>query len=221
MKSLNLIFVITLLFLSFPRMGGAQSVQHSKIIGGDELYSADVVSEKGFKKLFVKATSAPQILGNLAFLYATNAGSNNLNVNGSVTPVAFTIPADATQDLVISALTFECFAGNIRTDRFLDLNSELTNGILVEVKSENTIFTFLSIKRTGELDSLFSVGDAGVFRIDASSSGTYVSAKFGPSSPFIIKKQGTYGTDDYIKVTIRDNLSSISRVRFIAFGAKD
>jgi hypothetical protein len=192
-----------------------------QIVGGDEQYSADVVLEKGFKKLYVKATSAPQVLGNLSFTPAKNGINDNMAVNGAVTQVEFIIPPFADADYVINSLTIECFAGNVRMDRFLDLNTELTNGLLIEVRSEGTIFQFLPLKRTGEMDSLFSVGDGGDFNIVASSSGTFISAKFGPASPFIIKKQGTYPTDDYIKFIVRDNLSSIQRIRAISFGAKD
>jgi hypothetical protein len=192
-----------------------------QITGGDELISADVVFEKGFNKLYVKATAAPQVLGNLVFITAKNGINESLSVNGAVTPVDFTIPALIDADYIVTSITLECFAGNVRMDRFLDLNSELANGLLIEVQSEGVVFQFLPIKRTGELDSLFSVGEASDFNIVAASSGTFVSAKFGPSSPFIIKKQGTYPTDDYIKFIVRDNLSAISRIRAISFGAKD
>jgi hypothetical protein len=198
-----------------------ESSQPVQIVGGDEIYAADVVLEKGFKKLYVKATAAPQVLGNLAFVTAKHGTNESLSVNGSVTPVEFTIPAFIDFDYVISSLTIECFAGNVRFDRFLDLNAELANGILIEVRSEGEVFQFLPIKRTGELDSLFSVGEASNFNIVAASSGTFISAKFGPASPFILKKQGTYLTDDYIKFIVRDNLSSIQRIRAISFGAKD
>jgi hypothetical protein len=198
-----------------------ESSQPVQIVGGDEIYAADVVLEKGFKKLYVKATAAPQVLGNLAFVTAKHGANESLSVNGSVTPVEFTIPTFIDFDYVISSLTIECFAGNVRFDRFLDLNAELANGILIEVRSEGEVFQFLPIKRTGELDSLFSVGEASNFNIVAASSGTFISAKFGPASPFILKKQGTYLTDDYIKFIVRDNLSSIQRIRAISFGAKD
>ena len=198
-----------------------QASQPVQIVGGDETFSADVVRENNFNKLYVKATAAPQILGNLSFVTAKNGINESLSVNGSVAPVEFTIPAFADVDYIITSLTIECFAGNVRMDRFLDLNSELTNGLIIEVRSEDSVFQFLPIKRTGELDSLFSLGDGGDFNIVASSSGTFVSAKFGPASPFILRKQGTYPTDDYIKFIVRDNLSSIQRIRGISFGAKD
>jgi hypothetical protein len=191
-----------------------------QIVGGDEKFPADVVNERGENRLLVKSASAPEVLGNIVFEYAEHDGLINLNVNGATTPQEFLVQAKPT-DLIINTMIFECFCGNTRTDRFLDLNSELTNGLLVEVKSEDSPFSFKPIKRTGELDSLFSVGAFGDFKIIASSSGTYVSAKFGLSAPFIIKAAGSFAIDDFIKVTIRDNLSSINRIRFLAVGALD
>ena len=193
-----------------------------QIVGGDEQFPADIIQERGQNKILAKTTSAPQILGNLDFSYAQRANENdiNLNVNGSATPQIFNINAKPF-DLVVSSLVFECFAGNVRTDRFLDLNSSLTNGIIIEVKSEDNVFQFRPIRNTGEFDSLFAVGDLGEFKIIAGSSGTYVSAKFGLSSPFIIKAQGEYAIDDYIRVIVQDNLSGIDRIRFLSVGALD
>jgi len=193
-----------------------------QIVGGNEKFPADVVNERGENRLLVKSASAPEVLGNIVFEYAARIsdGAIDLNVNGATTPQEFLIQAKPT-DLIINTLIFECFCGNTRTDRFLDLNSELANGLLVEVKSEDSPFSFQPIKRTGELDSLFSVGAFGDFKIIAASSGTYVSAKFGLSAPFILKAAGSFAIDDFIKVTVRDNLSSINRIRFLAVGALD
>ena len=193
-----------------------------QIVGGDEQFPADVIFERGQKKLLVKSTTAPQILGNLSFDYATRLSDSsiNLNVNGATVDQDFMIMSKA-NDLVVNSLVFECFAGNVRTDRFLDLNSELANGILVTVKSEDQEFSFNPIRRTGEFDSLFSVGEFADFKIIAASSGTFISAKFGLSSPFIIKATGSFAINDFIRVRVRDNLSSINRIRFLSAGAID
>jgi len=193
-----------------------------QIVGSDENFAADVIRERGQNKILVKSSSVPQILGNLSFDYATRQTDNSIElaINGSVTPQDFFVNSKPF-DLIVSSMVFECFAGNVRTDRFLDQNSELTNGILITVKSEDNEFSFNPIKRTGEFDSLFAVGDFSDFKIIAASSGSYVSAKFGLSSPFILRASGTYAIDDFIRVTIRDNLSSISRIRFLSVGALD
>ena len=194
----------------------------TRIVGSDENFAADVIEDKDlFKKLWVKASSVPTPLGNLFFIHATNNGSNELSVNGSGNNVEFTIEAEANNDLVVSSLLFEAFDSGIRIDRFLGQNSELSNGLLVEVKSEDTVFQFLPIKNTQEFDSHFSFGAGRSFSFIVASGNDGLVSRFGPDTPFLIKQQGTYAIDDYIKVIVRDNLNNIERLQFLAQGARE
>jgi hypothetical protein len=202
-------------------LDGINSSQDVKLTGADGLYQADVVFEDGQKKLVVKSTIIPEAIGNLFFAHATNNGSEDMNVNGSGQPIDFIVSADATRDIIIESLAFESFASNIKIDKFLSLNQALGTGILVEVKSEDTCFQFLNIKNTNEFDSHFAYGPGRSFRITIASGNDALVSRFGPASPFVLKKQGTYAQDDYIKVTISDNLSSINKLAFLAFGSYD
>ena len=188
------------------------------ITGGDEQFVADVIEENGAFKLLVKATSVPVSLGDLFFEYAEKAGSNDLNVNGAGTTQEFTIDAHPTQDRIVGSLVFEAFDSGIKIDKFLSLNSSLNNGVLVEIKSEDVVFTFEPIRNTQEFDSLFSFGSGRSYELISASGNDSLVARFGDEIPFIIKSVGTYPTDDYIKVLIQDNLNSINRLRFLAAG---
>lgn len=173
-------------------------------------------------RLQVESVTLPQVLGNKFTRFARNGGSNDLNVNGSlVSPVEFLIPADVSGDLLVDSLAFTAFSGGIKIDKFLSQNSELANGIIVEIKSQDSVFQFEPIKNTLNFDFLFAGGPARSFNLIFASGNDSLVAVYGPSNPFIIKKQGTFGTDDYIKVIIQDNLSSISRLRFVADGRVD
>lgn len=207
----------------FSDSNGTDDNDNTKVVitGGDDAHIADVIEEGGQKKLIVKATNAPQPIGNILFEYAKNGGSNELAVDGSTTEVEFTVPADATSDKVIEGLTFEAFSSSIKIDKFLSFNQELTNGILIEIKAQDEVFQFLPIINTMEFDSHFAYGPGRSFNITIASGNDALISRFGPTSPFVLKPQGTYASDDYIKVIIRDNLSSIVRLRFIAFGALD
>jgi hypothetical protein len=189
------------------------------ITGGDDAYIADVIEESGQKKLVVKSTNAPQPIGNLTFQHATNGGSEDMAVDGSSTPVEFSVLADATRDIIVEAMAFESFANGIKIDKFLSLNSELTNGILIEVKSEDEIFQFLPIKNTIEFDSHFAYGPGRSYNLLFASGNDSMVTRFGPEFPFVLKPQGTYASDDYVKVVIRDNISSINKLNFLIFGA--
>ncbi len=200
-------------------LNGDNSAQDVTINDPSTGISANVITEAGINKLQVKATSVPQPLGNLVFLHAENNGSNDMAVNGSSTPVDFIVPANANFDIVCESLAFESFASGIKIDKFLSLNSALSTGLIIEVKSEDTIFQFLPITDTQEFDSHFAYGPGRSFDLLFASGNDSMVARFGPSTPFIIKQQGTYSNDDYIKVTVADNLSQISSLQFLIFGA--
>ena len=199
----------------------SQNSNPVRVTGRTEEFVADVISEDGINKLMVKSTIFPQILGDRFTLYAENLGSNDMNVNGSGTPVEFIINPVAAGDLVVSSLVFQAFAGGIKIDKFLSLNSELSVGVLVEVKSEDFVFQFKPITNTIEFDSLFAYGSGRSFDLTFASGQDAIVSRFGPTFPFLLKKIGTYASDDYIKVIIQDNLNSINRFRFLAEGSID
>jgi hypothetical protein len=189
------------------------------ITGNDNQYVADVIRENDVNKLIVKASSAPTPVGDLTFQHALNGTSIDMNVDGSVTPVEFTIPANATQRTIVESMIFESFANGIKIDKFLSQNSALTNGVVIEIKSQDETFQFLPIQNTQEFDSHFSNGPGRSFELLFASGNDSMVARFGPQNPFILEPQGTYVSDDYIKVIISDDLESITKLSFLIFGA--
>lgn len=203
-----------------------QASSTNRVVGRDEVHAVDVIQEDGENKMLVKASAVPQTLANLFFDYAIIDGASqnapfDLNVNGSGTPVDFYVLPDATDDKIINSLVFQAFDGGIKINTFLGQNSELDNGIMVEIKSNDEIFQFQPIKNTQEFDSLFSFGGGRSFELIFASGVDSMVARFGSDIPFILKPQGTYATDDYIKVTVSDNISNITRLRFLAVGQVD
>lgn len=201
-------------------MSDLEPVRRSKITGKDEVFDADVISEKGFNKLFVKATSAPDSLGNLFFEHVEDNGNPEMAVNGN-SPKEYTIAPHAAYDRVVKGLAFHCLDGGMKLENFLGKNSAISNGILIEIKSEDQIFQFPLIKTTQEFDAHFAWGEGRSFDLVFGSGGDSLVTRYGQDSPFIIKAQGTYVIDDYIKVTIQDNLSTINSIRMLAFGSLD
>jgi hypothetical protein len=194
-----------------------------RLTGGGEQFVADVIQEKGINKLWVKATVAPQILGNLLFEYVKNGGSDTMKVNGSLaTPVVFEYKNLTSDDLLVNSLQIEGECGSPSAAGFLG-GSALTNGLLIEIKSEDSIFQFLPIKKNYEFDSLFAKGVGANFLIYQGTGADYVGAKFGPDSPFYIRKTGTFASDDYVRVYVRDNLSgsAVTSLKLLVFGAYD
>jgi len=191
-----------------------------RLVGRDESYAADVITEGGQNKLLVKATSISGVIGNRFTKFAEFGGSKEMNVDGSSTPVVFTIAAEVSDDLIVDSLIFEAFDSGIKIDKFLSLNSALTNGVVVEVKSDDIVFSFEAIRNSTEFDSLFSHGAGRSFSITNASGNDSLVARFGPTGSFAIRQQGTFASDDYIKVTISDDISNVNSFRFLSEGGK-
>lgn len=151
--------------------------------------------------------------------FAIDGGSgNNLRVNGSVTPVDFLINSSATKERFFTSLRFIATGNGIQFTNFLSKNSALTNGVLVTVRSNDAEVSFPAIKTTEDFASFFSRGTSDFDLFDVAGT-DYFRATLSFAAPFQLFKQGTFSTDDFIKVTIRDDLSSgLSSFQFIGFG---
>ena len=160
-------------------------------------------------------------LSDLFIQEAMNAGSPNMLVNGSVTPVNFTVNARATNDLFIEHLIFDGQGNGIKFGQFLSQNISLKNGLEISIKSDDVVTVFPVIKSTEDFKnkwaSLSGTGDT--FRIDVQAGRDELLAIFTFPNPFLLRVAGSFSTDDYIKVTVRDNLTSnLQRLNFRAKG---
>lgn len=145
-------------------------------------------------------------------------GVIDLNVNGSGTPQVFTFPMDALDDLFITEIKFYGRDNGIQFSNFLGNNGSLTNGILVEIKTDNNMIQLPPIRTTDDFDDVFSFGGSN-FDVYFASGDDKFSARF-LSSAFPLRRTGTFGVgnDDYIRITIRDNLTNINYLRCIVSG---
>ena len=152
---------------------------------------------------------------------AKNGGSVDMKVNGSVTPVDFTIPASATTDVFIEDLIFDAQSNGIKFGQFLSKNSALTNGVEITIKSDDVTTTFPLIKSTEDFKNKWAAlsGDASHFSIDIQAGRDEMVAVLSFLNPFILRVAGSFSTDDFIRVRIQDNLTSgIQRFNFRAKG---
>jgi hypothetical protein len=161
----------------------------------------------------------------LADLFVQEAqylGSPNMLVNGSITPIVFTIPASQTSDIYIEDLIYDGQGNGVRFGNFL-ASSALINGVLLTIKSDNVITSFPLIYRNEDFKNKFAAlsGDGSNFRIDVQAGSDEILAILRFNNPFVMRAQNTFGTgnDDYIKITIQDNLTAKgSRFNFRAKG---
>lgn len=145
-------------------------------------------------------------------------GSEDLRVNGSITPVEFMINASDTKERFFTGLRFEALGNGIQFTNFISKNGALSNGVILTIRSNDSEISFPAILTTEDFGSFFSRGpsDFDVFDV----SGTdYFRSTLTFSAPFQLFKNGTFPTDDFIKITIQDNLSTgLTQFRFIGFG---
>ena len=150
--------------------------------------------------------------------FALNGGSNDLRVNGSATPVNFRIEASPDKERFITSLRFEALGNGIQFTNFLSKNGALLNGVEITIRSNDSQITLPPIKSTEDFGSIFSRGPSDFDVYDVSGT-DYFRSTLTFSAPFQLYKQGTFSIDDFIQISINDDLTSgLVRFRFIAFG---
>jgi hypothetical protein len=165
----------------------------------------------------------PQPIGKRYYEVFQNGGSGDMRVNGSGTPLVFTIPILTDEIIFINQIRFFGGGNGIKFGQFLSKSGgDLTNGILVEIKSEDEVFQFEPILNTEDFKNLFSFPLANSFSVDVQAGSDQFIAIFNPDVPFALQPTGTYPVDDYIKITIRDNISSgLQEFRSLAEGFRE
>ena len=161
----------------------------------------------------------PGAIGSRYFEYFKYSTSSDMRVDGSSTPVVFTIPISTTDDIFISQIRLFGGGNGIKFGQFLAKNVPLTNGIKVEVKSDDQYKQFPLIKSTEDFKNLFSFPSGNDFRIDVQSGADQIISIFKPDVSSVLRKLGTFSTDDYVKITIQDDLTSgVSQLEAISEG---
>ncbi len=146
--------------------------------------------------------------------------NQDMGVNGSGTPVEFLINASITTDLFIEELRIFGQGNGIQFKNWLAGNQALSNGLAIEIQSDNITTTLPLLKSTADIKNKFSFGQGATgFALDIASGRDDVIGVFTFANPFIIRVAGTFSTDDHIKITVQDNLSSTqSELEFWAKG---
>lgn len=149
-----------------------------------------------------------------------NGSSSNMAVNGSGTPAVFSLGPSANYLLQVDSLCLIAeFTGSVAIgNKFIaDAVSTLGNGLLIEAKVDDDTYTLGNLKRTRDL---IEVGQPqGGFNVISGTSSLLQIFFYIPPN-MRLAKQGVYGTDDYIRATVRDNLNSFAFLEIFAQGSK-
>jgi len=144
----------------------------------------------------------------------------DMGVNGSGTPQEFIIPASANTDLFIEELRIFGQGNGLQFKNWLAGNQPLSNGLAIQIQSDNIITTLPMLKTTADIKNKFAFGQGATgFALDIASGRDDVIGVFTFANPFILRVQGTFTTDDHVKITINDNITSTqSELEFWAKG---
>ena len=148
-----------------------------------------------------------------------SGSSDDMTVDGSVTPVEFFIDAHPTKQKIIQYLTFSGTANGIKYQQFLNLNSKLTNGITVSYKSQDVSASFdESIDSTDDFEDSFCVLPND-FSLSVQAGGDHFNGTRNlVNNVIILDPQGSYASDDFLKITISDDLTSVNELSLRAKG---
>lgn len=140
-------------------------------------------------------------------------GNNDLTVNGSGTPVVFSVLPAVGFDTWVTEIRIHGLANGVKFGKFLNLNSKLTNGIVIDIKTDDVVTSIQEITSTDDLKARFS--SVGGFDLDSQAGGDHVLATRALGAfPFVIRADGAFGpgNNDYFNLTVQDNLSQVSEL---------
>jgi hypothetical protein len=146
--------------------------------------------------------------------------SPDLRVNGSTTPVDFSVNCSPDKDRLIEEIRLYAGCNGLKFGQFLCKNTDLANGIELTLVSEQNTLILPIIRSTEDFKNKFAFGGSGTgatFRIDIQAGGDQMAASYIFANPAILEKCGTNPSgDDYIQVRIRDRLDNINLNEFEA-----
>jgi hypothetical protein len=152
--------------------------------------------------------------------HAVDGGSSkDLTVDGSVTPVSFTIDCENDFDQFINGFRMWFQDNGIKFGQFMGINVPLSTGIEIDLRSDDTLRIFLAenIKTTEDFQ-IHLADPVNLFKFHVQAGLDMVIAETVFENPFVIRACGTFPTDDYIEVIVQDNLTSVTYGEFLAFG---
>ena len=139
-------------------------------------------------------------------------------MDGSSTPVVFTIPLASDKTVFLAQIRFFGGGSGVKYGQILSKNVILTNGIEVAIKTDDNLITLPLIKTTEDFKNVFASTPSD-FKIDIQSGADQFIATLQPALSFPLRPAGTFTTDDFIKITIQDDLTSgISQLEALGVG---
>lgn len=146
--------------------------------------------------------------------FLRNAGSRDMNVDGSGTPVVFSYPADPTYDIALTEvrIVFNCSSLPMKGEDF-GADIPLTNGVEFAVVSNGNTTVLGTFLINEDFVALPTRGGLNLIYDGPSNDQLAASFNFGGRVPL------RAGTSDEVKITIQDDLTLGSAHKVVLFWA--
>lgn len=149
----------------------------------------------------IVALSKPGICcGRAMHAYLLNGTSREMAIDAEGSPTVFTWNPGS-KDVYGMALVMTVEDASIDMgDAYAGIDP-LDNGVLVEVKAEDVEYEIVNVQRTREYNQLAEPGAFELIITTPDNMNVHISL-----DGYTFKADGTYGSADYVRVTIRDDL---------------
>ena len=142
-----------------------------------------------------------------------NGSSADMCVDGSSTPVNFDYSPGTDETWYLERISFLIDdLGNMDASKFGFL-SELTNGLVIKIKTNGTEYTVATLKNNMDVVMMFPIGDG-----HHSSGGNFLGSVNAYSGVMTFNEPMTLkdSTSDYIRFTVNDDLEGLEQHRALA-----
>ena len=179
--------------------GGLAHLEALDTTAGVGRLKATLYTQDGDPVAFGSAPATPESIVNKFVINGTNS---SLLVDGSVTPVVFTYPADAIHDISLQEIQFVIASNSVTFGGgyFGGTGGPLANGVLVEIVSNGNTGTVAIMKQN---ECFVHFASPGGFQ-------WVVSSKDMLASTYVIGGglKLKAGTSDMVRITIRDDIDA-------------
>ena len=144
------------------------------------------------------------------YKYLLDGTTKNINVDGSSTAVEYEYAPGVGETFSVESLSFYMAeSGGLAYDKF-ENGSSLSTGLKVEIKSQGTVKEFINLQTNADLALVFF-------------GGTYTGSKnsWEGQTVFLTPVLLDNANGDYIKVIVRDDLSSVTYAAFAVRGYEE
>lgn len=149
--------------------------------------------------------------------YLNNGGNIEMNVDGSGTEAVYGYFPVFSHDVYITEMRIHGEDNSINQNDFFNISGGLGNGLRIDYKTQNVTSVLFDLTTTFDMLAKFAYPLSDYFLIrEAGSDFLIAGRKF--KFPILLRRAGDYTFSDYLVARVRDDLTSITKLRISISG---